>query len=246
MEGGMQVKYLTGLNSRKAWHYLLAALFFRFFQPWKNLRLIRTGPIWEGEKQDQVYELIDRYMSTGGDCSFSPYFGKRFAWINFGSAPGGLFGRRKARPRWSIGAGFDQVRRFFGDELGEPLIRFTEKRLAEIESEDARYNYVELYIFRALHDGPPANFPTGHSHALTANIALFKMEWGSSTRVRADGMGYGAPVGSLVSVDTDHALRFTHSWHAGPPLKEGEVRFGIVLNARDEPLHSLKPEDATS
>ena len=93
------MKYLTGLNSRKAWHYLLAALFFRIFQPWKNLRLIRTGPIWEGEKQDQVYELIDRYMSTGGDCSFSPYFGKRFAWINFDSA---LCGRRKARPRWSI------------------------------------------------------------------------------------------------------------------------------------------------
>ena len=95
----MQLKYLTGLNSPKACHYLLAALFFRLFQPWKNLRSIRTGPIWEGEEQNRVYELIDRYMSTGGDCSISSYFGKRFAWINFESAPGGPFARRKARPR---------------------------------------------------------------------------------------------------------------------------------------------------
>ena len=58
------MKYVTGLNSWKAWRYLLSSAFFRLFQPWKNMRLIRTGPIWEGEKQDRVYELIDHYMGN--------------------------------------------------------------------------------------------------------------------------------------------------------------------------------------
>ncbi len=240
------MKYATGLNSFQAWRYLLSSAFFRLFQPWRNQRLIRTGPIWEGEKQDQVYDFIDRYMSEGGDCSFSPYFGRRFAWINTGSAPCGLFGRRKSRPRWDIGEGFEQVTRFFGEELGRPLIDFTAERLEEMHSEGARYNYVELYVFRALPDGLPPNFPDGHSHHLTANIALFKIERGPSTRIREDGMGYRAPPDSLISVDTDHAIRFTHSWHAGPPVPEGEVRFGIVLNARDEPVDTLQPEYATS
>ena len=43
----------------------------------------------------------------------------------------------------------------------------------------------------------------------------------------------------------DCAVRFTHSWHAGPPLENGQVRFGIVLNARDLPAAELEPERAT-
>jgi hypothetical protein len=239
------MKYITGLYTPRAWFYLLAAAFFRVFQPWRNLRILRTGPIWQGAQEQEVYELIDCYMKGEGEDTPTGYFGKRFGWNHPDPGPVGLFRWRKSRPRWRIGAGFDQVRRFFGDELANPLIDYADKRLQELEDEGFRYTFVELYIFRALHDGVPSNFTEGHTHFLRPYIALFKMERGPSTRVRADGMAYGAPAESLVSVEPDCAVRFTHSWHAGPPLENGQVRFGIVLNARDLAAAELEPERAT-
>ena len=222
------MKYLTGLSSPRAWWMLLGATTLNLTQSWRGMRIIRTGPIWNTQQRRCAYDSIDRYMSEHPD---SGYFGKRFAWKD--PLPVATGRPRQRGSRWEgIGNGIWQVNRFLGDELGEPLVDYTNDRLRELDRDGCRYNFVELYVFRTL-PGTPPNFAGGHSHHLRPYIALFKMESGPSTRVRADGMPYGAPAEFLIGVDTDCAVRFTHSWHAGPDVEVGgEPRFGIVLNAR--------------
>ena len=221
------MRYLTGLNSPRAWWLLLGSTLLNLVQSWRRMRIIRTGPIWSPEHQRRVYDFIDRYMNENPDAG---YFGKRFAWKD--PLPVETGRPRPRGSRWGVGDGIEQVTRFLGEELGRPLVDYTNERLHELDREGCGYNFVELYIFRTL-PGTPPKFEGGHSHYLRPFIALFKIETGPSTLVRADGMPYGAPVESLIGVDTDSAVRFTHSWHAGPHVEAGgDPRFGIVLNAR--------------
>ena len=222
------MRYLTGLGSPRAWRLFAGASILDLLQPWRRMRVIRTGPIWNRGHQRRVYGIIDGYMRENPEAG---YFGKRFAWKD--PLPGESGRRRPRGSRWEgVGEGFGQVTGFFGEELGRPLVEYTAARLAELEREGCPCNFIELYVFRTL-PGTPPNFEDGHSHFLRPYVALFKMETGPSTRVRADGMPYGAPPATLVGVGSDCALRFTHSWHAGPHVEaDGEPRFGIVLNAR--------------
>ena len=223
------MRYLTGLGSPCAWRLFAGAAILDLLQPWRAdarhphrtdlesrasaPRVRDHRPLHEREPRGGVFRKAFRLEGPASRQKRPP------------APAGGRAGKGSGRAS-------GQVTRFFGEEFGGPLVEYTAARLGELEREGCPCNFIELYVFRTL-PGTPPNFEGGHSHFLRPYVALFKMETGPSTRVRADGMPYGAPPATLVGVDTDCALRFTHSWHAGPHVEaDGEPRFGIVLNAR--------------
>ena len=110
------MRYLTGLRSPRAWRLFAGAAILDLLQPWRRMRVIRTGPIWNPEHQRRVYGIIDRYMRENPEAG---YFGRRFAWKDplplkaAAGAPGAPAGKGSGRAS-------GRSTRFFGEELGAP------------------------------------------------------------------------------------------------------------------------------
>ncbi len=215
--------------------YCLATLHaagMNYVNPWRRLEVSKTRAIWSPEQQAVVWEKANAFNREFVGTAFGPTE-LSFQWLDPRRKQFGMPGEdtREKGTKYSLeDQDFEKLRKEFGLEIAEPLVKFIQDRLSEPAIRDFPYRRVEVNIRT---EENIQGFFSGHNHGFGRSVQWLRAEHGPSTLYRPDGLSLYQNAATLTSVEEGNTIRFNYTFHAEPHLKEGEKRLIVMLSVHD-------------